>query len=51
MSDSGGAVEIEVRMVRGMDYRDYAMNADADARAACYLEVRVGDSPTGFGGL
>ena len=35
--------------VRVMDYHEHAMNAGADARAACYVEVRVGDSPTGFG--
>ncbi|EYS93704.1 2-isopropylmalate synthase [Cupriavidus sp. SK-4] len=76
VSDSGGATEIEVRMVRDgkpcsvrgtgngpidafvnaldlpvrvMDYHEHAMTAGADARAACYVEVRVGDSPTGFG--
>ncbi|MFJ4291688.1 2-isopropylmalate synthase [Cupriavidus sp. NPDC089707] len=76
VSDSGGAVEIEVQMVRDgqpcsvrgtgngpidafvnaldlpvrvMDYHEHAMTAGADARAACYVEVRVGDSPTGFG--
>lgn len=35
--------------VRVMDYHEHAMTAGADARAACYGEVRVGDSPTGFG--
>lgn len=35
--------------VRVMDYHEHAMNAGADASAACYVEVRVGDSPTGFG--
>lgn len=76
VSDSGGATEIEVQMVRDgkpcsvrgtgngpidafvnaldlpvrvMDYHEHAMSAGADARAACYVEVRVGDSPTGFG--
>ncbi|QUN26096.1 2-isopropylmalate synthase [Cupriavidus sp. KK10] len=76
VSDSGGATEIEVQMVRDgkqrsvrgtgngpidafvnaldlpvrvMDYHEHAMTAGADARAACYVEVRVGDSPTGFG--
>ncbi|BDB26110.1 2-isopropylmalate synthase [Cupriavidus sp. TA19] len=76
VSDSGGAVEIEVQMVRDgqpcsvrgsgngpidafvnaldlpvrvMDYHEHAMTAGADARAACYVEIRVGDSPTGFG--
>ncbi|WP_432261562.1 2-isopropylmalate synthase [Cupriavidus sp. TMH.W2] len=32
-----------------MDYHEHAITAGADARAACYVEVRVGDSPTGFG--
>ncbi|UIF91679.1 2-isopropylmalate synthase [Cupriavidus sp. UYPR2.512] len=76
VSDSGGATEIEVQMVRDgkpcrvrgtgngpidafvnaldlpvrvMDYHEHAMTSGADARAACYVEVRVGDSPTGFG--
>ncbi|SOZ17612.1 2-isopropylmalate synthase 2 (Alpha-isopropylmalate synthase 2) (Alpha-IPM synthetase 2) [Cupriavidus taiwanensis] len=40
------ALELPVRV---MDYHEHAMNAGADARAACYVEVRVGDSPTGFG--
>ncbi|SPA33825.1 2-isopropylmalate synthase 2 (Alpha-isopropylmalate synthase 2) (Alpha-IPM synthetase 2) [Cupriavidus taiwanensis] len=35
--------------VRVMDYHEHAMNTGADASAACYVEVRVGDSPTGFG--
>ncbi|SOY69656.1 2-isopropylmalate synthase 2 (Alpha-isopropylmalate synthase 2) (Alpha-IPM synthetase 2) [Cupriavidus taiwanensis] len=35
--------------VRVMDYHEHATTAGADARAACYVEVRVGDSPTGFG--
>jgi len=35
--------------VRVMDYHEHALTAGADARAACYVEVRVGDSPTGFG--
>ncbi|KWR91961.1 2-isopropylmalate synthase [Cupriavidus sp. IDO] len=35
--------------VRVMDYHEHAMTAGADARAACYVEVRVGESPTGFG--
>jgi len=35
--------------VRVVDDHEPAMTAGADARAACYVEVRVGDSPTGFG--
>ncbi|MCO4864585.1 2-isopropylmalate synthase [Cupriavidus sp. WGlv3] len=40
------ALELPVRV---MDYHEHALTAGADARAACYVEVRVGDSPTGFG--
>jgi 2-isopropylmalate synthase len=35
--------------VRVMDYHEHAMATGADANAACYVEVRVADSPTGFG--
>ncbi|CAG9182125.1 2-isopropylmalate synthase [Cupriavidus pampae] len=35
--------------VRVMDYHEHALSAGADAKAACYVEVRVGTSPTGFG--
>ncbi|ARP84842.1 2-isopropylmalate synthase [Bordetella genomosp. 9] len=35
--------------VRVMDYHEHAIGAGSDTRAACYIEVRVGDSPTGFG--
>ncbi|MWL90738.1 2-isopropylmalate synthase [Cupriavidus sp. SW-Y-13] len=35
--------------VRVMDYHEHAMTTGANANAACYVEVRVGDSPTGFG--
>ncbi|TXI85044.1 2-isopropylmalate synthase [Cupriavidus sp. H19C3] len=35
--------------VRVMDYHEHALSAGADARAACYVEVRVGNSATGFG--
>lgn len=35
--------------VRVMDYHEHALSAGADAQAACYVEVRLGDSPTGFG--
>ncbi|WP_354677182.1 2-isopropylmalate synthase [Cupriavidus plantarum] len=35
--------------VRVMDYHEHALSAGADAKAACYVEVRVGDSATGFG--
>jgi len=35
--------------VRVMDYHEHAMTPGANANAACYVEVRVGDSATGFG--
>ncbi|WP_456280788.1 2-isopropylmalate synthase [Cupriavidus sp. JZ107] len=35
--------------VRLMDYHEHAQSSGADARAACYVEVRVGESATGFG--
>ena len=35
--------------VRVMDYHEHAMTTGADANAACYIEVRVADSATGFG--
>ncbi|GMG92644.1 2-isopropylmalate synthase [Cupriavidus sp. TKC] len=35
--------------VRVMDYHEHAMTTGADANAACYVEVRVADSATGFG--
>jgi len=37
------------RDVRIMDYHEHAIGTGANTRAACYVEVRVGDSPTGFG--
>jgi len=35
--------------VKVMDYHEHAIGAGADTRAASYVEVRVGDAPTGFG--
>ncbi|WP_196776433.1 2-isopropylmalate synthase [Cupriavidus metallidurans] len=35
--------------VRVMDYHEHAMTTGADANAACYVEVRVAGSITGFG--
>ena len=32
-----------------MDYHEHAMGAGADARAACYVELRLDDGPTLFG--
>ncbi|OZI66276.1 2-isopropylmalate synthase [Bordetella genomosp. 11] len=34
---------------RVMDYHEHAIGAGSDTRAASYIEVRVGDSATGFG--
>jgi len=35
--------------VRVLDYHEHAIGAGADSRAACYVEVRVGDAASGFG--
>ncbi|MGO4331288.1 2-isopropylmalate synthase [Cupriavidus sp. 2TAF22] len=35
--------------VRVMDYHEHALSSGANASAASYVEVRVGDSATGFG--
>ena len=35
--------------VRVMDYQEHAIGSGADARAACYVELRVGDGPSLFG--
>lgn len=32
-----------------MDYHEHAIGSGADARAACYVELRVGNGPTLFG--
>jgi 2-isopropylmalate synthase len=40
------ALEMPVRV---MDYHEHAIGAGSDTRAASYVEVRVGDSTTGFG--
>lgn len=41
-----GALDAPVRV---MDYHEHALSSGANAAAACYVEVRVGDSATGFG--
>ncbi|QOT81225.1 2-isopropylmalate synthase [Cupriavidus basilensis] len=41
-----GALDMPVRV---MDYHEHALSSGANAAAACYVEVRVGDSATGFG--
>ncbi|NYT37919.1 2-isopropylmalate synthase [Allopusillimonas soli] len=35
--------------VRIMDYTEHAIGTGADTRAASYVELRVGDSPSGYG--
>ncbi len=35
--------------VRIMDYHEHAIGTGTDTRAACYVELRVGESATGFG--
>ncbi|MFC5478598.1 2-isopropylmalate synthase [Massilia suwonensis] len=35
--------------VRLMDYHEHAIGSGANARAACYVELRVGNGPTLFG--
>ncbi|ANN75807.1 2-isopropylmalate synthase [Bordetella flabilis] len=34
---------------RVMDYHEHAIGAGSDTRAACYVELRLGESATGFG--
>ena len=40
------ALGIDVRL---MDYHEHAIGSGANARAACYVELRVGNGPTLFG--
>jgi 2-isopropylmalate synthase len=35
--------------VRVVDYHEHAIGTGTDTRAACYVEARIGDAPTGFG--
>ncbi|MCG2584267.1 2-isopropylmalate synthase [Massilia sp. TS11] len=35
--------------IRLMDYHEHAIGSGANARAACYVELRLGDGPTRFG--
>ena len=37
------------RDLRVMDYHEHAIGAGANAQAASYVELRVGDGPTTFG--
>jgi 2-isopropylmalate synthase len=32
-----------------MDYHEHSIGAGSDTRAACYVELRLGGSATGFG--
>ncbi|MGJ7915411.1 2-isopropylmalate synthase [Massilia sp. LXY-6] len=40
------AVGLDIRL---MDYHEHAIGSGADAKAACYVELRVGNGPTLFG--
>ncbi|AZY50669.1 2-isopropylmalate synthase [Bordetella avium] len=40
------ALDVPVRI---MDYHEHAIGTGTDTRAASYVEMRIGDSPTGFG--
>lgn len=40
------ALDVPVRI---MDYHEHSIGTGTDTRAASYVEMRVGDSPTGFG--
>ncbi|TFL09378.1 2-isopropylmalate synthase [Pusillimonas caeni] len=40
------ALDLDIRI---MDYHEHAIGTGTETKAACYVEVRVGDSPTGFG--
>jgi len=40
------ALGLEIRL---MDYHEHAIGSGADAKAACYVELRVGNGPTLFG--
>jgi 2-isopropylmalate synthase len=35
--------------IRIVDYHEHAMGAGTETRAACYVEARIADAPTGFG--
>ncbi len=35
--------------IKVMDYHEHAIGTGTDTRAACYIELRIGDAPTGFG--
>jgi len=35
--------------IRILDYHEHALGSGTETRAACYVEVRVGEAPAGFG--
>ena len=35
--------------IKLMDYHEHSIGSGADARAACYVELRLADGPTVFG--
>lgn len=35
--------------VRVMDYHEHALGTGTETQAACYIEVKISDAPTGFG--
>jgi 2-isopropylmalate synthase len=35
--------------LRIVDYHEHAIGSGTDTRAACYVEVKIGDNPSGFG--
>jgi 2-isopropylmalate synthase len=35
--------------LRIVDYHEHAIGSGTDTRAACYVEVKMGDHPSGFG--
>jgi 2-isopropylmalate synthase len=51
--EGNGAISAFVAAIglpaRVMDYHEHAIGAGSDTRAASYIEVRIGDAPTGFG--
>jgi 2-isopropylmalate synthase len=40
------AIGLDIRL---MDYHEHAIGSGADAKAACYVELRLGNGPTLFG--
>lgn len=40
------ALDLSIKI---MDYNEHAIGSGAETRAAAYVEMRIGDSPSGFG--